>query len=163
MHYKIGYDNRGRMHNIKNCKGKYEIKLNQTTIWPSQRNKQAISESMYPYLKSLCFDWPGNCLRAVLRELCFPQALFAGANVTAGTCLGRGWAQLEGRLAEFCPNMYIGKGWESGGLMWGGIRERTVWVERGKPAHRHHNGSLAFPLLYPWHFESFYFTCQLRT
>lgn len=42
-----------------------------------------------------------------------------------------------GRLAEFCPNMDTGQGvGRVGGF-------RADWVEKGKPAQCHHNGSLA--------------------
>lgn len=55
-------------------------------------------------------------LQTGLGELCLPQAPFAGANVTAGH-FGGGWAQLKGRLAEFCPNMDMG--WGVGVLLGG--------------------------------------------
>lgn len=55
-------------------------------------------------------------LQIGLGELRLPQAPFAGANVTAGH-FGGGWAQLKGRLAEFCPNMDMG--WGVGVLLGG--------------------------------------------
>lgn len=85
------------------------------TITEQQPNSFRLPASIFKAL--CCVDWPGNSLNWVRGAGSASASLWAGR-----------WAQLAGRLAEFCPNMDPDQG--AGGYCWE-AGESADWVEKG--------------------------------